>query len=97
MIRHIVMLNLRMDHSPAELAAVMRGLGGLPMMAFHHGPNRDVEGKTPDYPYGFSCDFSDLTALETYAADPVHQALGARLCALCQGGADGIMVMDLDV
>jgi len=38
----------------------------------------------------------NLDLVTTYANDPGHQALGARLVALC-GGADGIMVMDLAV
>ncbi len=97
MIKHIVMLQLIDGFDAGELADIMDGLASLPMDRFCHGPNRDVERKTPDYPYGFICDFSDLSALGSYAKHPVHQALGARLCALCLGGADGIMVMDLDV
>lgn len=96
MIRHIVLLNLRGDHDAAELTAVMTGLGQLEMHGFEHGPNRDFEGKTPNYPYGFICTFVDAPALALYADDPKHQALGARLVALCVGGADGILVMDLD-
>ena len=99
MIQHIVMLALPQDHDAAELQAVMDGLAALDLpgfMGFSHGPNIDLEDKTPNYPYGFICTFADRAALETYAADPGHRALGARLVALC-GGGDGIMVMDLDV
>lgn len=100
MIQHIVLLRLRPDHDAAELQAVMLGLGTLHLPGFTdftHGPNRDFEGKTANYPYGFIGTFKDADALATYAADPAHQALGARLVALCQGGADGILVADLDV
>ena len=97
MIRHIVMLHLRPDHDAGELSQIRDGLAALPMIAFHHGPNRDMEGKTPNHAYGFTCDFKDLEALATYAADLVHQGLGARLCAQCVGGGAGIMVMDLEV
>ncbi|MFT5064502.1 MAG: hypothetical protein ACJAXK_000921 [Yoonia sp.] len=100
MIQHIVMLGLKPDHDGAELAMVMDGLAALELagfIGFQHGPNRDVENKTPDHPYGFMCSFDDLDALDCYASDPKHQALGARLCALCVGGGDGIIVMDLDV
>lgn len=99
MIQHIVMLSLQDGHDPDELAAVMAGLAALDLpgfAGFAHGPNIDLEVKTPDYPYGFICTFTDQAALETYAADPGHQALGARLVALC-GGGEGIMVMDLVV
>jgi hypothetical protein len=99
MIRHIVMLRLVDGYDPVELIAVMSGLAALDLpgfIGFEHGPNRDLEQKAPDYLYGFVCSFSDEAAVKTYAADPGHQALGARLVDLC-GGGDGIMVMDLDV
>jgi len=99
MIQHIVMLRLQAGYDAAELAGVMNGLGGLDLpgfVGFAHGPNLDLEKKSQDYPYGFICSFADQSALTTYANDPGHQALGARLVALC-GGADGIMVMDLAV
>ena len=99
MIRHVVMLGLEEGYDPVELIAVMSGLAALDLpgfTAFDHGPNRDLEQKTPAYPYGFICTFDDVAALQAYATDPGHQALGARLVALC-GGAEQIMVMDLEV
>lgn len=99
MIQHIVMLSLLDNHDPVELSDVMDGLAALDLpgfMSFDHGPNRDFEGKTPDHSYGFIGTFSDADALQTYAANPDHQALGGRLVALC-GGGDAIMVIDLDV
>jgi len=99
-IRHIVMLKLAADADQSELQAVMAGLAALELpgfIAFEHGANIDLESKTPDLAYGFIGTFADQTALETYAADPTHQALGARLVALCDGGGDGITVIDLVV
>lgn len=101
MIQHIVLLHLRPDHDPQDLAAVMQGLSGLVgdierFTAFTHGPNRDLEQKSARYPYGFVCTFTDTAALQAYAIDPRHQALGARLVALCHGGADGIFVADIE-
>ena len=100
MIQHIVMLNLADGYDPVELEDVMAGLSSLEIdgfTAFAHGPNRDFEQKTQEYPYGFICTFSDEATLQKYAKDPDHKALGARLVALCTNGADGIMVMDLDL
>lgn len=101
MILHCVMLNLRPDHDPDELASVMAGLATLEgqidgFKGFAHGLNVDAEGKSPNHPYGFICRFENRAALGLYAADPRHQALGGRLVALCDGGADGIVVYDLD-
>lgn len=102
MIRHVVMLALKPDEMPANVQDVMKSLDELrPQIAgfvdFEHGPNRDIENKSPDYPYGFVCTFEDVGALRSYADNADHKMLGARLVAMCNGGADGIMVMDLDV
>ena len=35
-------------------------------------------------------------ALEAYAVHPRHQELGAQLCTLCEGGADGIVVYEIE-
>jgi len=101
MIRHIVMLELNPDHDKREFAEVMTDLSALTtkiegFTQFEHGPNRDLENKSQAYPYGFICTFDDEASLHAYAGNPEHQALGARLVAMCRGGADGIMVVDLD-
>lgn len=101
MIRHCVMLRLRPDHDPRERAAVFAGLRDVAgriegCTEFLAGPNRDYENKSPEYPFGFTMDFATLENLATYAADAEHVALGARLVNLCTGGAEGILVYDLD-
>lgn len=100
MILHAVYLSLPEDVDEQELGAVMDGLsalvGGIDgFVGFEHGPNIDAEGKSPEAPYGFHGRFADRAALDRYAADPRHQALGARLVALCKGAA-GIKVYDID-
>ena len=101
MISHVVMLALPDHHDAGELAQVMAGLaelvGVLPgFIGFDHGPNRDYEGKSPGFPYGFICRFSDRAALDAYATDPRHQRLGARLVTLCGGDARNILVYDIE-
>lgn len=102
MIRHCVMLRLKSDHDASELAAVMAGLGHVADRlsgcgGFVSGPNRDFEAKSPDYPYGFTLDFSSAADLHHYANDETHRQLGARLVAMCVDGAEGIMVFDLEM
>ncbi|QMU58211.1 MAG: Dabb family protein [Boseongicola sp.] len=102
MILHCVFCNFR-DEAPMleriavlqELAEFSRTLDGV--VAFEFGPNLDFELKSPEYSDGFVIRFADITAAETYAGHPTHQALGMRLVGLCKGGADGIMVYDLNV
>lgn len=102
MIAHCVFLNLHDEADTAELSAVMIGLDALrreiPGFAgFAAGTNLDLEQKSPDFPWGFIAYFETEDALRSYAGNPTHEALGARLCALCEGGAEGIVVYDLDV
>ncbi|SFK95211.1 Dabb family protein [Shimia haliotis] len=101
MIRHIVMLSLR----PAVQAPLEVVLGKLEELVnelegcsnFVAGPNRDFENKSPDYPFGFMFDAEDTEALRAYAEHPQHIALGGRLVAMCDGGAAGIRVYDLEI
>ena len=97
MIDHIVLLKLPKGHDRAELADVMGGLAALVgaidgFMAFRHGPNRDFEGRSAVFGYGFTSQFRDANALAAYAQDRRHRALGARLLAL----SDDLLVADLD-
>ncbi|MEL7090122.1 MAG: Dabb family protein [Pseudomonadota bacterium] len=101
MIRHCVFLNLAAGEASDALTQVMTELSGLVTKldgcsGFQYGPNRDFEGKSRDFAYGFVFDATDRTALQTYAEHPTHVALGTRLVALCAGGADGIMVFDIE-
>ena len=101
MIRHIVLLRLPDVYDADERDAIMRELNSLQKSidgfeAFEHGPNLDFENKLPDHPYGFVCSFRDTAAVQAYAADETHKALGERLVTLC-GGAAGIIVIDLEV
>lgn len=99
MILHSVFLSLHEDADPNELAEIMQNLAALVgeiegFSAFHHGPNIDLEAKSPEAQYGFHGLYADRGALDAYANDQRHQALGGRLVALC-GGSDGIKVYDV--
>ena len=83
MIQHIVMLRLKPNYEGAEFAAVMAGLARLDIAGFdgfQHGPNHDVENKTPDHPYEFICRFDNLDALNlSQVIRPIKR--WARVCA----------------
>ena len=102
MIRHIVLLDLAAGHDADALAQVMAGLDALRdrmagFLGFAHGPNRHFEGTSPDCAYGFTCDFDGPATARAYLDHPDHRALWARLVALCNSGAAGITVVDLQV
>jgi hypothetical protein len=100
MILHCVFCNFRPDISfdqktqiLGELSNFSQSLDGV--LKFDFGPNLDFEKKSKGYDCGFVIRFADQDALEAYAVHPVHLDLGARLCDLLQGGADGLVVFDL--
>jgi hypothetical protein len=101
MILHCVFCTFRGDATSdqrhtilTELSAFSLGLDGV--LAFDFGPNRDFECKSPGITDGFVIRFRDRAALRHYGDHPIHKRLGRALCDLCEGGADGIMVVDLE-
>jgi stress responsive alpha/beta barrel protein len=101
MIRHCVMLRLRDGADTVALDRIMLRLANLvDQMAgcngFWAGPNRDFEDKTPGFTYGFTMDAHDAKALAAYAVHPDRVALDAELVKLCDGGANGILVFDIE-
>lgn len=66
------------------------------MLNFRGGPNRDFENKSPEYSHGFVVTFRDRAAHLAYERHPRHVELGARLVSMCRGGAEGIVVYDID-
>ena len=102
MIMHCVFLNLAEDADIDRLmeAYVMIGevldeIDGV--YDYAAGPNRDFENKSPAYESGFVITFASKEALDAYAEHPRHKEAGAILVSLSFGGADGIIVFDLDV
>lgn len=101
MILHCVFCKSAKTATAGEWSEVMRALADLTdtlsgASEFQSGPNRDFENKSSAYREGFVITFADRDALETYAQHPTHLALGERLCDLCEGGAEGIIVFDLE-
>lgn len=102
MILHCVFFSFRADAPDPDRRLVLSQLAELcgrldGVISFETGPNRDFEAKSADYRDGFVIRFSDQSALQSYARHPTHQRLGAQLCALCENGAEGLIVFDLDV
>ena len=102
MIRHIVALNFIDGTTPEvkqtlynDLAALDQKINGI--IDFQARENVSVEEPVI---HGFRdlfwFDFRDIEVRDAYLADPDHQAIGARLVAQCEGGIDGILVMDVE-
>ena len=81
------------DDAMDDLSAVVARMEGASDFSF--GPNADFEKSTPEHSHGFIIRFTSEAALQAYAEDPEHQAVGAKLVAMCKGGKAGISVFDL--
>ena len=102
MIQHCVFLNLKNDTTLNDVKEVMVELSSLVgrlegFQDFKFGQNLDFENKSPEFGYGFVATFANRTALQRYANDPQHMALGGRLVEMCVNGPPVIIVVDLSV
>ncbi len=102
MIRHIVLTKFRPDTTEAKIADIYAGLSALAnklpgAQNFTGGRSHSPEQIERGYMQGFVIDFDSWDALQNYADNPEHQALGGQLVANAVGGIDGILVLDLDV
>jgi hypothetical protein len=103
MIRHIVALRFRpgtpqatKDRLYAELAGLAEHIDGI--LDFQARPNVSVElPLVRGFNDVFWFDFRDLSVRDAYLVDPVHQAVGGRVVAELEGGADGVFVFDVVV
>lgn len=101
MIRHIVALRFRVgttDATKAALYADLAALGGHldGLMEFRRFANVSVElPLVRGFNDMFWCDFRDIAARDAYLVDSAHQAVGGRIVAELEGGADGVFVCDI--
>jgi hypothetical protein len=77
MIKHIVLLKIKQDLSPAAIQSVFIAMDDLrntipEIIAFSWGPNNSPEGLNRDYNYGFTMEFKTLTDRDLYLSHPEH-------------------------
>ncbi|HEX2184939.1 MAG TPA: Dabb family protein [Chloroflexota bacterium] len=97
--RHIVLVRVRPEVSPAEVEQAFAPLAALQgvipgLLSFHGGPNTSPEGAGQGYNYGFVMDFADAAARDAYLPDPRHREAAAGLSLIREPG--GVLVFDLD-
>ncbi|WP_299655496.1 Dabb family protein [uncultured Tateyamaria sp.] len=102
MIRHIFLTKFKPETPEDRIAEIYAGLSALAdtlpgAQSFTGGRSESPEQIERGYMHGFVIDFDSWDALQSYADNPEHQALGGQLVANAVGGIDGILVLDLDV
>lgn len=102
-IRHLVFLKYAKDVPHEARDALMRDLASLRseidgMEDFRTGRNISPEAA---FVHGFAdmfwIDFRDVQARDAYLANDTHKAIGGRIMASLDGGAEGIFVCDIDL
>lgn len=93
MIRHILLVQLRPDVTPAEMAQLQEGLGSLlatlpQVRRATHGPALGLPGSSAaPADYAIALDFETPEDFQAYIQDPRHQAfVKERLVPLRTGG-----------
>ena len=102
MIRHIVLTKFKLETSEDKIAEIYAGLSQLVKklpgaLNFTGGRSESPEQIERGYMHGFVIDFDSWDALQNYADNEEHKALGGQLVENAIGGIDGILVLDLDV
>lgn len=101
MIRHIVLTKFKTATPESRIADIYAGLAAvtekLPgAYAFMGGRSESPEQIERGYLHGFTIDFENWSALETYQQHPDHKSYGAQLVENAEGGIDGILVLDIE-
>lgn len=103
MIRHLVALKFKPGTSAGTKSALYAELAGLSpridgILDFQSRGNVSVEDElVRGFRDIFWFDFRDVSVRDSYLADEVHQAIGGRIVAELDSGAEGVFVMDFEV
>lgn len=103
MIRHVVLVRPRADVDPESWERVMGRLDSLVdalpgALTFRSGTNVTPEvGMDKGFAEAFIIDFADAAARDAYLVDPEHVLIGKSLVGMAQDGAEGIVVVDLEI
>ncbi|MEO5615191.1 MAG: Dabb family protein [Cypionkella sp.] len=102
MIRHIVALRFPAGTSQQTKDALYASLAGLKsqiegILSFHASRNVSIELLSRGFDDLFWFDFRDAAVRDAYLIHPAHQAIGARIVAETEGGAEGVFVFDVVV
>jgi Stress responsive A/B Barrel Domain len=99
MIHHVVLLKLRKtQEAPAIFDALKSLQSQIPgIISITAGADCSPEGLQRGFTHGFTVDFVDVAARDAYLPHPAHQKVGAMIVAACEGGVDGVLVLDWEV
>lgn len=99
MIRHIVLMKCKPDASQRDIDEMFAALAALKdkipgILAFEGGENNSPEGINRGYIHGFTIDFADEQARETYLPHPEHKKAQVKMQNVLDNSADCVLVFD---
>jgi Stress responsive A/B Barrel Domain len=99
MIRHVVLLKLRKAEDAVSIFTSLKNLHPqIPgILSICTGIDCSPEGLQRGFTHGFTVDFVDERARDAYLPHSAHQKVGAMIVAACDGGVDGILVLDFEI
>jgi hypothetical protein len=103
MIRHCVFIHFDESVRSADVTAMLDEIVALKndlpgIVHVHIGANASPElGMDKGFSNGFIVDFDSAAARDRYLDDERHKKVGAKLVASAVGGAEGILVYDMEI
>jgi Stress responsive A/B Barrel Domain len=99
MIRHVVLMKLRDAAQAPQIFVALKALQSqIPGISnISTGSDCSPEGLQRGFTHGFTVDFVDAAARDVYLPHPAHQKVGAMIVAACEGGVDGVLVLDWEI
>jgi Stress responsive A/B Barrel Domain len=99
MIRHVVLFKLKSGVEAKTIKEVLSALKALQtklpgIISISTGRDNSPEGLQRGHTHAFTVDFIDAAARDAYLPHPAHQAVGAMIVGITEGGMDGICVVD---
>jgi Stress responsive A/B Barrel Domain len=99
MIRHLVLLKIKDAREASQIFTALKSLQSLipGILNISAGADCSPEGLQRGFNHGFTVDFVDAAARDAYLPHPAHQRVGAMIVAACEGGVDGVLVLDFEI
>jgi Stress responsive A/B Barrel Domain len=99
MITHVVLLKLQDAGLAPQISTALKALKSqIPgIINITTGVDCSPEGLQRGFTHGFTVDFVDAAARDAYLPHPAHQKVGAMIVAACEGGIDGVLVLDWEI
>lgn len=101
MIVHLVLLKIRADQQPKEVARVFQAIAALKgripgITSFTWGPYSSPEGLQRGFTHAFSMTFVDAASRDAYLPHPLHEAVKSQVLAVLDGGINGVLAFDYE-